>query len=156
MQVIEQLKSLSEERFLNIYQALARDGFGPLDSEVAKALKFRPQALKKLPMVQRARRARTILERTANAELAYELFGSYLMDSCKGLVTDFLDATGVAHEDGMIASVEQDRPDPEKVAAAVADLDGKYDPQDVTLYLSMCAEQWPGVAQVENAWRLRG
>ena len=56
MKVIEQLRLLSDERFLCIYEALVRDGFGPLDGEVAKALKFRPQAIVKIPMAKRAQR----------------------------------------------------------------------------------------------------
>ena len=155
MQVIEQLKTLSSERFLTIYESLSQEGFGPLDGEVAKALKFRPQAIKRLPMPQRARRAHSILQHTGNAELTYELFGSYLMSTCKELITDFLDATGVAHEDGMIQNLEEASPDPKKVATAVSELDEKYDAADVTLYLAMCAEQWPGIEEIESVWRMR-
>lgn len=155
MRVIEQLKVLSEERFLTIYQALENKGYGPLDGEVAKALKFRPHAIKKVPMEQRARRARSILTHSSNAELTYELFGSYLMASCKGLITDFLDATGVEHEDGMIQNVTTALPEAAKLGDAVKELDGKYDPQDVTLYLSIATEQWPQIAEVESLWRLR-
>jgi hypothetical protein len=154
MQVIEQLKSLSEARFHDIYQSLERDGFGPLDGEVAKALRFRPQAIRKLPMVQRARRARSILERSSNAELCYELFGSYLLKHHKELVTSFLDATGVPHKDGMIEDLA-DRPDGARVAGAVEQLDGSFEPEDVTLYLSMCVEQWPQVSELEPLWRKR-
>ena len=50
MAVLEQLQRLSDERFLSIYESLSERGFGPLDGEVAKALKFRPQAIRKLPM----------------------------------------------------------------------------------------------------------
>ncbi len=156
MQVLDQLKRLSEERFFAIYSALERDGFGPLDAEVARALKFRPQAIKKLPMAQRAKRARSILERSSNRDLAYELFGSYLLTKTKGLVTDFLDATGVPHKDGMIDDIEGMRPSAEKLSAAIAQLDQQYDPADVTLYLSMCAEQWPQVVEMDSLWRLRG
>ncbi|MEZ5976174.1 MAG: hypothetical protein R3E96_15435 [Planctomycetota bacterium] len=97
MKVIEQLKALSPQRFQSIYEALAQHGFGPLDGEVAKELKFRPQAIKKLPFEQRAKRARLYMERTNNAELCYEVFGTYLMKDHKALITDFLDATGVQH-----------------------------------------------------------
>lgn len=155
MQVIEQLKAMDEDRFLTIYQALENQGFGPLDSEVAKVMKFRPHAIRKLPMVQRARRAKRILEGTANAELAYELFGSYLIKDHKELVTGFLDLTGVEHEDGMIQSVAEQTPAGDKVAAAVSELDGKHDPGDVTLYLSLCAEQWPGVSEIQETWKSR-
>ena len=60
------------------------------------------------------------------------------------------------HEDGMIHSVEESKPEADKIGAAVAELDGKYDAQDVTLYLSMCAEQWPGIPEMESVWAMRG
>lgn len=155
MQVIEQLKAMEDDRFLHIYETLGQDGFGPLDGEVAKALKFRPQMIRKLPMDKRARTAKTLLARGGNAELCYELFASYLIKSAKGVVTDFLDATGVDHDDGMVQSVENDKPDPAKVSEAVTKLDADHDPADVTLYLALAAEQWPSVPEVESAWRMR-
>ncbi len=79
MAVLEQLKSTTDERFLAIYEALAEQGFGPLDADVAKALKFRPHAIRKLAMAQRAKSARRLLEGPSNAELCYELFGTYLV-----------------------------------------------------------------------------
>ena len=155
MQVIEQLKTMDDERFLTIYEALENQGFGPLDSEVAKVMKFRPHAIKKLPMPQRAKRAKRILESTGNAELAYELFGSYLIKDHKELVTGFLDLTGVEHEEGMIQNTEEASPAGDKVAGAVQELDGKFDAGDVTLYLALCAEQWPQVGEIQDAWRAR-
>lgn len=155
MQVIEQLKAMKDARFLAIYEALASEGFGPLDGEVAKDLKFRPQAIRKLPLQKRAQRARIILQRGGQANLCYEVFGSYLMATCKQLVVDFLDGTGVEHEEGMIQDTARDKPDPAKVAGVVRELDAKYDPDDVTLYLSLAAEQWPTVPEVESAWRMR-
>jgi len=155
MKVIEQLRGMSEERFLSIYESLQNQGFGPLDGEVARSLKFRPQAVKKLPIAQRARRAQSILTQSSNAELAYELFGSYLMTNCKELVTDFLDATGVEHEDGMIRNVDEAQPAVDKLAGALKELDAKYDNDDVTLYLSLCVEQWPGIGELESLWAMR-
>lgn len=155
MKVIEQLKQTSPERFLAIYTSLEQKGFGPLDGEVAKSLRFRPQAIKKLPMAQRAKRAKSILETSGNAELTYELLGAYLMKNCKELVTGFLDATGVQHEEGMVEDLEGGKPAKEKISPAIDELDKKYDPQDVTLYLSICAEQWPGVPEIEKIWRAR-
>ena len=155
MQVIEQLKRMKDERFLHIYDTLAQDGFGPLDGEVAKSLKFRPQAIRKLPMEKRARTARKILTRGGNAELCYELFGSYLMKHAKKVVTDFLDGTGVAHEDGMIENIDSEKPAGDKVSSTVAELDKNHDPADVTLYLSMAAEQWGSVPEVDSAWKMR-
>ena len=155
MQVIEQLKKMDDERFLTIYEALEQQGFGPLDNEVAKAMKFRPHAIRKVPMNQRARRAKRLLEGAANAEMCYEIFGSYLIKEHKELVTGFLDLTGVEHEEGMIQNTEEVMPAGDKVADAVKELDGKFDGSDVTLYLSICAEQWPQVAELQELWATR-
>jgi hypothetical protein len=155
MKVIEQLRAMSEERFFAIYESLQNQGFGPLDGEVARSLKFRPQAVKKLPLAQRARRAQSILTQTSNAELTYELFGSYLMTNCKELVTDFLDATGVEHEDGMISNIDSSQPAVDKLSVALQELDSKYNSDDVTLYLALCVEQWPSVGELESLWALR-
>ncbi len=155
MQVIEHLKKMDDERFLMIYQALETGGFGPLDSEVAKVMKFRPHAIKKLPMPHRAKRAKRILESGANAELCYELFGSYLIKEHKELVTGFLDLTGVEHEDGMIQNIDAAKPDGGKISSALEELDGKFTPDDVTLYLSICAEQWPQVTEIQDTWAAR-
>ena len=155
MPVLDQLKKMSPERFLAIYTSLENRGFGPLDGEVAKSLRFRPQGVKKLSMEQRARRAKALLESSRNAELAYELFGAYLLRHQKGIVTGFLDSTGVPHQEGMIDDLDGAKPAPEKLEAALADLDGRFPAEDVTLYLSMCAEQWPSVAEIGAAWRAR-
>jgi hypothetical protein len=155
MQVLEQLKSMSPERFLAIYQSLEVDGYGPLDGEVAKSVKFRPMAVKKLPMAQRAKRARMIMEATGNSELAYELFGAYLLKHKKELVTGFLDKTGVAHQDGMIEDIEKGVPTKSQIAGAVKELDASFPKEDVTLYLSMCAQQWAQVPEIDEIWKKR-
>lgn len=155
MKVIEQLRLLSDERFFSIYEALVRDGLGPLDGEVAKALKFRPQAIVKVPLAKRAQRARRILDSASNAEMCYELFGTYLFTKHKQLVLDFLDGVGVEHDEGMISNVAEALPDPAKLEGTLSQLDENFRPEDVTLYLSLCSEQWPSVPEVEAAWRGR-
>ena len=149
MPVIEMLRQMPPERFLAIYSGLEVQGFGPLDKEVAVSLRFRPQAIVKLPMAQRAKRARQILEAGGgNAELTYELFGAWLIRNRKELVTGFLDATGVPHKDGMIEDLDAAQPDKAKLPAAVKDLDTRFPPEDVTLYLGLAAEQWPNMPEL--------
>jgi hypothetical protein len=155
MQTLEQIRVLSDERFLMMYEALAQEGFGPLDGEVAKLLKFRPQAIRKVPMAQRARKAKALLLAQKNAELAYEFLGTYLIKDHRELVVGFLDSTGVAHENGMIDDAADNLPDDEKVAAAVKELDEKYAKDDVTAYLSLAAQQWPEIKSIEKLWRAR-
>src|SRR5262245_36358149 len=106
MKILEQLERASPAKFLAMYEALSTQGIGPLDLEVAKALNFRPQAIRKLPMEMRAKKARQIMLGKRNAELAYEFIGSYLLKERKALVIGFLDATGVKHEEGMIENVD--------------------------------------------------
>jgi hypothetical protein len=151
MAVLEQLRLLSPERFLALYQALSEKGFGPLDGEVAKLLKFRPQAIRKVPLEKRARLARGWIESRKNPEL----FGTYLVRTRKELVTGFLDATGVPHQDGMIEDIEAARPDPARLRSAVQELERRFAPEDVTLYLALCAEQWPAVPELLALWKER-
>ena len=155
MPVLQELNRLTEERFLALYEALSEKGFGPLDAEVAKALKFRPTAIRKLPMEKRAKKARSLLSSQSNAELCYELFGSYLVRTKKELVVGFLDATCVAHEDGMISDVDANVPDDDKIAEAVTKLDQEFDAEDVTLYLALSMEHWPESEVLAQLWRER-
>ena len=155
MTVLEELKRISDARFLAIYEALVQHGFGPLDAEVAKSLKFRPQAIRKLPLDKRARQARRILTSRADGTLAYELFGTYLVKTKKELVTDFLDAMGIPHEEGMIEDMGDAAPDPERVPSVVKDLDEKHGAEDVTLYLALCMEMWPECEVLGTTWRER-
>ena len=153
--VVEEFKRMVEDRFLAVYESLAEQGFGPLDTNVAKALKFRPQAIRKLPMAQRARKARALLLGSNDAELAYELSGSYLIKHHRGLITGFLDATGVSHDDGMIEDLDTAAPDEAKLGEAVKQLDGDFASEDVTLYLAMCAQQWPASTGLRDLWQSR-
>ena len=155
MPVLEHFRALAPERFLAIYEALSEQGYGPIDGEIAKLLKFRPQAVKKIPLAKRAQLAKSWIEGRHNAELCYELFGTYLVRTKRELVTGFLDATGVPHQDGMIDDIEAKKPDPARLEDAVRDLDAKFGAEDVTLYLALCAEQWPGVPELTALWRRR-
>jgi len=155
MPVLEHFRTLNEQRFLSIYEALTEQGYGPLDAEVAKLLRFRPQAIKKIPIAKRAKLAKNWIEQKHNAELCYEFFGTYLVRTKRDLVTGFLDATGVPHKEGMIEDIDGAKPDPQKIDAAVKDLDAKFGADDVTLYLALCAEQWPSVPELVRLWRER-
>ena len=46
-------------------------------------------------------------------------------------------------------------PDVAKIDAALKKLDDTYKPDDVTLYLSICVEQWSQIPELETAWRTR-
>jgi len=46
-------------------------------------------------------------------------------------------------------------PDVSKLEAALKKLDSSYNADDVTLYLSICVEQWSQIQELEEAWRGR-
>jgi len=153
--VLQQLDQMTGEQFLAIYEALSDRGFGPLDSNVATALKFRPHAIRKLPFIQRAKKAKNLIMSSSDAETAYELFGSFLVKHHKKLITDFLDATDVPHEEGMIEDLRAAAPDADKLEGAVRALDEKFEPEHVTIYLAMCSQQWPESEHVCELWKAR-
>ncbi len=154
MSAVEQLEIVPNERFTAMYENLTHQGYGPLDAEVAQALRFRPQAIRKVPIERRAKKARELILARKNAELAYEFIGAYLMKVDKELVTDFLDKTGVAHEDGMIEDLD-DLPADDKLDTAIQELDAGHEAENVTMYLSLAAQQWPEVPRLAEIWRAR-
>lgn len=155
MSILDAVKAMSPERFLAIYESLSEQGYGPLDGDVARALKFRPHAIRKLPMDKRAQKARQILVAGGKADLAYELCGAYLIRTHEELMPDFLDAVGVAHENGMIENTAEALPDEAKLDDAIKTLDEKYPAEDVTLYLCICAMQWPEVPRLGELYEAR-
>ncbi|MFT7662982.1 MAG: hypothetical protein ACI87A_001203 [Planctomycetota bacterium] len=153
--VLQELDRMTEDRFLAIYDALSDRGFGPLDGNVASALKFRPHAIRKLPFAQRAKKAKSLILGSSDAETAYDLLGSFLVKHHKELITDFLDATGVPHDEGMIEDLRAAAPDADKLPDAIKGLDEKFEPDHVTIYLAMCSQQWPDSEHVVKLWNSR-
>ena len=117
---LQALSAMSDDRFLAIYESLLNEGYGPLDGEVAKALKFRPHAIRKLALAQRAKHAKKLIERSNSADLAYELLGGYLMDKCPDLVTDFLDVTKLPLLSFHLGRRVEVTKDPDALVAALA------------------------------------
>ena len=55
----------------------------------------------------------------------------------------FLDAMGIAHEDGLITAEDMPAPAPEKISAAAASLSAKFSADAVALYLNTLLTQDP-------------
>jgi hypothetical protein len=60
---------------------------------------------------------------------------SYHLAAQRPLMAAFLDALGIAHENGVINSEEVPKPDPAKLAAAVESVQKTFPADDVSLYL---------------------
>ena len=63
----------------------------------------------------------------------------------------FLDALGIAHDQGLI-NEDEVKPDASKIPSAAADLAQKFPPEDVSLYLNtlLCQDPatWGGLSDV--------
>ena len=68
---------------------------------------------------------------------------NYHLGLQRPMMGDFLDALGVAHEEGLIKDETVVKPESEKLRAAVAHIGGKYPADDVALYLSTLVSQDP-------------
>ncbi len=148
------LMDLSPERFGALYEALPAEVIGALDTPIASVLNSRVAKVRKRPLPMKLKALRAFLLRQRDDDLALEMLRGYLLGPRADLVKDFLDATGVPHEDGQINDEDSDEPaepDPKKVPGAIKTLTEKHDPDDVRLYLEIAAMQWPEHEAVRKA-----
>jgi hypothetical protein len=75
--------------------------------------------------------------------IAARLLVAYHLTHQRPMMAAFLDALGIAHEDGLITDEEMAPPDAEKLKTAANTLKASYPPDDVTLYLSTLTWQDP-------------
>ncbi len=120
---------------------------------IAKHLKFRTKSVLALPAEKRARYLAS-LPPISDAIVARALV-SYHLERQRPMMSAFLDALGIAHEDGLISEETAPKPEPGKLSAAAAELAQKFAPADVTLYLSTLVSQdpdtWGALAPVAHA-----
>ncbi len=124
---------------------------------VAQRIKFRPKSVIALP---KAKKAQYLLGLPAVSELvAARLLVAYHLAEQRPMMAAFLDALGIAHEDGLIADDEITAPEPETLRKAAATLASAYPPDEVALYLSTLlwqdTETWGGLVDAPEA-RLPG
>ncbi|MDG2049721.1 MAG: hypothetical protein P8M78_06130 [Myxococcota bacterium] len=113
----------------------------------AIAMKSRPQYLLKQPMPKRAAAVRRALARVAATSLAEEVLAVYFLECRKSLLTEWLDALGLAHEEGVLADNTPTCPDPTSLEKAVDEYRNVEDDPDRLLLLRAFAAQsaidWP-------------
>jgi hypothetical protein len=86
-------------------------------------------------------------------DLIGQLLVSYHFTYKRGMMSAFLNALGIANEDGVIGdSTEVAKPESESVAKAVETIQDKFPPQDLYIYLATLhaqnPETWGGVEPV--------
>jgi hypothetical protein len=118
---------------------------------IANAKKFRPKFVLALDVDRKIRHLATI--NNVPDALAARILVVYHLTDHREMMGAFLDALGIEHENGLIAS-DDVKPEPDKVGPAAAVLYEKYPLVDVTLYLDtlLCQdpETWGALADVER------
>lgn len=117
----------------------------------AQARKVRPVFLERQAKAERYRAMASALARQDLNLVSGNVLSGWLVKNQKAMLTDFLGALHIAHEDGVVENL------PEKVGdqdlqAAVEMLLGKYEPQIAGLYLRafhhMNEANWPNLARI--------
>jgi hypothetical protein len=107
---------------------------------IAQQKKFRPKTVISLDLDRKTRHLASLVTLpdsiVARALIAYHLAGQ------RPMMGAFLDALGIAHENGLIQQ-EDAKPEAAKVEAAAAELATKFPPDDVQLYLNTLLSQDP-------------
>ena len=108
---------------------------------IAMRIKFRIKSAQALPTEKKARHL--IALGNVSEMIAARLLVAYHLTHQRAMMASFLDALGIAHEDGLIADEDLKAPPPEKLGEAARSLGASYPPEDVALYLSTLIWQDP-------------
>ena len=108
---------------------------------IATQMKFRAKSVLNLP-VDKKTRYLVNLPQVSDAVAARALV-NYHLGLKRPMMGDFLDALGVAHEEGLIKDETVGKPDSDKLKTAADQIAAKYPPEDVALYFSTLISQDP-------------
>ena len=107
---------------------------------IAQQKKFRPKTVVGLDVDRKARHLATL--GTVPDQIAARTLVVYHLAEQRPMMAAFLDALGIAHENGLIQE-DSVKPDPEKIAPAAAELIKQFPADDVRLYLTTLVCQDP-------------
>ena len=119
---------------------------------LASHMKFRPKSVIGLPIEKKAKYLATLP--AVSDSVAARALVNYHLERQRPMMGAFLDALGIAHENGLISEENAVKPDSARLKAAAADLSSKFPKEDVTLYFSTLVSQdpdtWGGLAELTN------
>ena len=122
---------------------------------ISEQKKFRPKTVMGLDPDRKARQLASLL--SLPDTLAARTLAVYHLSEQRPMMGAFLDALGIAHDDGLIRD-EAVTPDAAALGSAAAQLAGQYPPDNVSLYLNtlLCQdpETWAALANVPQRGRL--
>jgi hypothetical protein len=139
-------KTLSPERRSLAAEAFWRDEEAGMEQAeaialIAQRLKFRAKSVVAMPV---EKKARYLSASPVVTELvAARLLVAYHLAHQRPMMGAFLDAAGIAHDNGMIADDEVKAPAPELLRKAATAIAGQFPADEVALYLSTLLWQDP-------------
>jgi len=114
---------------------------------IARRLNFRPKSVQALPIERRARYLAQIAD--VSDAIASRALIAYHFAAQRPLMSAFLDAVGIAHENGLITAEHVDAPDRARIAAAIDKVRASQPAADLEIYLRTLAaldgETWKDV-----------
>jgi hypothetical protein len=117
---------------------------------LAKRLNFRMRTLQGLPVERRAKHLAQFGD--VSDAVATRALIAYHFATKRALMGAFLDALGIAHEDGLITEEQVAPPTADRLTTAVNAVKTSFDAGDVDLYLrtlaSLDGETWTHLADV--------
>ena len=139
-------KTLTPERKQQAAEAFWRDENAAVEqaeaiAAIAMRIKFRVKSAQALPIEKKARHL--VALGNVSEMIAARLLVAFHLTHQRPMMASFLDALGIAHEDGLIASENLEAPPADKLAEAARTLVTSYPPEDVALYLSTLVWQDP-------------
>jgi hypothetical protein len=114
---------------------------------IARHIKFRPKSVLGLPVEKKARHLASLAQ--VSDLLAARLLVAYHLEHQRPMMGAFLDALGIAHQDGLIKDESPAAPEAATLDKAVATLSAAYPKTDVARYfwtlLWQDPETWSGL-----------
>ena len=151
-------KGLAPERRLEAAELFWEDEQGSEQqieavAALASHMKFRTKSVISLPVERKAKYLVSLPN--ISESIAARALITYHLARQRPMMGAFLDALGIAHEDGLIADDQVAKPTGEKLKAAAAELASKFPPQDVALYFATLISQdpdtWGALAELPQA-----
>lgn len=122
---------------------------------IAQQKKFRPKSVLNLDHERKAKHFASLLN--LPDPMAARALVLYHLSHQREMMGTFLDALGIAHEDGLIKD-DAVKPEPETLRVAVQAISAKYPPDHVSLYLDtlLCQDPdtWGALAERQGELRV--
>jgi hypothetical protein len=148
-------KRLSADRRRQAADAFWRDENATLEQAealgaIAQRIRFRLKSVYAMPPDKKAQQL-LALPAVSDA-VAARLLVAYHLEHQRPMMARFLDALGIAHEDGLIAEESLTAPAPDRLRAAAQNVAASCPLEDVALYFSTLLWQdpdtWGGLAEL--------